>query len=104
MATETTVFLPGQILGFRFAPFMSLEAANLNRDIDERRRRDFFLGVTGGVRVRNENLIFGTVEFRVSYYPNRVDGLNNVTIKVTSNLRIKYSGSFVRPPSFVTYN
>jgi hypothetical protein len=103
-ASETTVFLPGQILGFRFAPFMSVEAANLNREIEERRRRDYFVGLTGGVRVRNENLIFGTVEFRVIYYPNAVDGLNSIAIKVTSNLRIKYSGSFVRPPSFVSYN
>lgn len=102
--TETTVFLPGQILGFHFAPFFSVELANLNQSIDERKRRDVFFGLTGGVRIRNENLIFGTVEFRVIYYPNAAPGVETIGIKVTSNLRIKYSGSFVRPPSFITYN
>lgn len=108
LSTETTVFTKWHFLGFRFAPFFSLEGAFLQANtLDNttvRRTNDFFGGTSGGMRMRNENLIFGTVEFRAFYFPRTVPGVEPVSFKVTTNVRIKYSGSFVRPPEFVRYN
>jgi hypothetical protein len=101
---ETTIFTPGQILGFRLAPFVSIEGATLDRTDDFKKRRDFFWGLSSGFRIRNENLIFGTVEFRVTYFPKTVPGVDHIAFKITSNLRIKYSGAFVRPPTFISFN
>jgi len=103
-SSETTIFTPGQLLGFRFAPFVSIEAASLKNTEQLRTRSHLFWGISGGVRVRNENLIFGTVEFRVTYFPKTVPGVEQIAFRVTSNLRIKYSGAFVRPPTFIVYN
>jgi hypothetical protein len=104
LRSETTVFTPLQFIGFRFAPFLSLEGAYFytrkNDVIDSR----FLGGSTGGFRIRNENLIFGTIEFRAFYYPTTVPGVEPWSFKVTTNVRIKYSGSFVSPPDFVRYN
>lgn len=102
--TETTVFTPGQLLGFRFAPFVSIEAASLVSKEQLQKRRHVFWGLSSGFRVRNENLIFGTVEFRVTYFPKTVPGVEQIGFRITSNLRIKYSGTFVRPPTFISYN
>jgi hypothetical protein len=33
-----------------------------------------------------------------------VEDVNSFVIKLSSNLRVKYSASFVKPPEFVTYN
>jgi hypothetical protein len=104
LRSETTVFTPGQILGFRMAPFFSIEGASIERKEQLKNRRDFFWGISTGFRVRNENLIFGTVEFRVTYFPKTVPGVEQIGFRITSNLRIKYSGAFVRPPNFIGYN
>jgi hypothetical protein len=104
VSTETTVFTPWQFVGFRFAPFFSLEGAYLQAKTIDASTHDFYGGTSGGIRMRNENLIFGTIEFRAFYFPKIVPGVDPVSFKVTTNVRIKYSGSFVRPPEFVRYN
>lgn len=104
LRSETTVFTKFQFLGFRFAPFLSLEGAYLQQKMPRRPEGTFYWGSTGGVRIRNENLIFGTVEFRAFWYPKTVPGVDPLSFKVTTNVRIKYSGSFVSPPDFVRFN
>jgi hypothetical protein len=103
LRTESTLFTNWKLVGFRFAPFLSLENAWLKREETEG-VGDFYWGTTGGIRIRNENLIFGTIEFRAFYFPNPPLGVDPISFKVTTNVRLKYSGSFVRPPSFVRYN
>lgn len=103
LRTETTLFTNWSLIGFRFAPFLSLENAWLKQK-DTNGLGDFYWGTTGGIRIRNENLIFGTIEFRAFYFPNPPEGFDPLSFKITTNVRLKYSGSFVRPPSLVQYN
>jgi len=102
--SETVAFSPWQLLGFRFAPFaiveMSMIAGNGRTIFYDKP----YFSFGGGIRTRNENLIFGTVEFRVIYYPRTVERISSFNVRVTSNLRIKYSAGFVRAPGFVRYN
>jgi hypothetical protein len=101
--TETLVFTPLQILGFRFAPFTFAEMAVMAPYQNFLNKKPYF-GFGGGVRTRNENLVFGTIEFRFFYYPRTVGDISNFKIRVSSNLRVKYTASFVKAPSFVQYN
>ncbi|MGC3948471.1 MAG: hypothetical protein QM762_28875 [Chryseolinea sp.] len=101
---ETTLFTPWKFLGFHFAPLAFVDLALLAP-------KDKLLWFDGpyaclgaGIRTRNENLVFGTVELKVFYYPRTPEDVSSFKIQVTSNLRIKYSASFVRAPSFITYN
>lgn len=102
--TETIAFSPWQPMGFRFAPFAFGEMAM----IAENDRSIFYdkpyFGFGGGIRTRNENLIFGTVELRFIYYPRTIEDISSFNLRVTSNLRIKYSAGFVRAPGFISYN
>lgn len=105
LSSETTVFTPWHLIGFRFAPFASIEGAYLHRRLQNgKQSHEIFGGTSGGIRIRNENLIFGTIEFRAYFFPRTIPGVEPVSFKVTTNIRIKYSGSFVRPPDFVRYN
>jgi hypothetical protein len=63
-----------------------------------------YLGLGGGIRTRNENLVFGTIELRFVFFPRTVEDISSFVLRVSSNLRVKYSASFVRPPGFVNYN
>jgi hypothetical protein len=102
--SETIAFSPWHLLGFRFAPFAFGEMAM----IAENDRSIFYdkpyFGFGGGIRTRNENLIFGTIELRLIYYPRTTEDISSFNIRVTSNLRIKYSAGFVRAPGLVRYN
>lgn len=101
--TETLAFSPWQLLGFRFAPFAFGEMAMISGPEKSIFDKPYF-GFGGGVRTRNENLIFGTVEMRIIYYPRTVEDISQFNVRFTSNLRIKYSAGFVRAPGFVRYN
>jgi hypothetical protein len=103
--TESILFTNWKLAGFRFAPFLSLENAVLKLDDGQSRGiGNYYWGTTGGIRTRNENLIFGTIEFRAYYFPSPPIGVEVLSFKITTNVRLKYSGTFVRPPSYVRYN
>lgn len=102
--TETLAFTPWHVLGFRFAPFAFGEMAMISGDQQSIFYEKPYFGFGGGIRTRNENLIFGTVELRIIYYPRTIEDMSSVNLRVTSNLRLKYSGGFVRAPAFVRYN
>jgi hypothetical protein len=102
--SETYAFTPLELIGFRFAPFVYGELAYLAPEKKSMFESKPYFGFGGGIRTRNENLVFGTVELRLMYYPRTYQEISNFNIRVSSNLRVKYSASFVRPPSFVLYN
>lgn len=104
LKTETVVFTNWKILGFHFAGFGGAESAFYQQDPGENAFQKFIWGVNGGFRIRNENLIFGTIELRGFYFPVTVPGLEQLSIKISTNVRLKYTSTFVRPPSFVNYN
>ena len=56
--------------------------------------------VGGGIRTRNENLIFGTIEARFTWYPRTVYNVNHISLTLYGNLRVRFTGSFVQAPWF----
>jgi hypothetical protein len=101
---ETLVFTPLKLLGFRFAGFTYGEMAWLAKQDQKFWDRTPFYGLGGGIRTRNENLVFGTIELRFIWYPRVVQDIAQFKISISSNLRVKYTGTFVTAPSFVSYN
>lgn len=102
--SQTLAFTPWRLLGFRFAPFAFGEMAALAGDGQTIFHEKPFFGFGGGIRTRNENLIFGTVELRFIYYPRTTEDISSFNVRVSTNLRIKYSAGFVHPPGLVQYN
>lgn len=102
--SETLVFTPLQIAGFKLAPFAFGEMAWIAPDDKGLFKDDPYFGMGGGLRTRNENLVFGTIELRLIYYPRTVDDFGHFTVKLSSNLRVKYTAGFVKPPAFIQYN
>jgi hypothetical protein len=101
---EMVLYSPWALLGFRLAPILLADIAMIapqNRTVFYDKP---FVGIGGGIRTRNENLVFGTIELKFIYFPRTVEDINNFRVTFTSNLRIKYSASFVKPPSFILYN
>lgn len=101
---EIVLYSPWSLLGFRLAP---IAFADIGMIAPQNRALWYdapFFGLGTGIRTRNENLIFGTIELKFIYYPRTVEDISSFRVSVSSNLRIKYSGSFVKPPSIIIYN
>jgi hypothetical protein len=103
MHLESSLYTSFQLFGFRFAPFAAIDAVALDCSLcksDE----NIYYGLSGGIRTRNENLIFGTMELKITYIPQNEFGDSKINIGFKQNLRVKNSGSFVRAPSLIRYN
>lgn len=100
LGTETSLYTRWRILGFRIGFFAFGKATLMSPERTGVWRGGFFPAIGGGIRTRNENLIFGTIECRFTWFPRTVYDVNNITLTVHSNLRVRFTGSFVQAPWF----
>ncbi|MCC8088102.1 MAG: hypothetical protein LIO79_02410 [Rikenellaceae bacterium] len=68
--TETVVFSPLYFLGFRFAFFGFIDMAWIG-DKNFVYANDFYTAVGAGVRIKNERLVFNTIQIRVGFALNK---------------------------------
>lgn len=95
---QAIVFTNWKLLGFNFALVPQFDFALLSQRNESAFNGQFFQGYSLGLRTRNENLIFNTVEVRGFFFPTTVENVNHYRINVTANIRIKYPTTLVRAP------
>ena len=101
---ETFLFLKYKAFGFQFSPFIFQDVSLLtpkNKTLD---KSEVYWSLGGGVRTRNENLLFGTMELRFVYFPRQLQGLNPFMVRSTINLRFRYNSTYVRQPDLLQLN
>ena len=101
---ESVFYSPWSVLFFRFAPFVFANAAYINLKIDNVSAPKLYAALGGGVRIRNESLIFGTTEFRGMYFPRKNFRNESWRVEVNTNIRFKYNQEFIKRPEFVRVN
>ena len=101
VSQEATVFTRWKLLGFRLAPIGRVDLALIKINTGLLRTRNLFSGLSLGLRARNENLIFNTIEARLFYYPKTVERIEHFRFNITTNFRIKYPTNLVNKPSTV---
>lgn len=69
LSSETVAFTPLYFVGFRFAPFLFLDFAVVNNETSKLLKNTLFQGYGMGIRLRNENLAFNTIQIRFAWYP-----------------------------------
>ncbi|MFC3878662.1 hypothetical protein ACFOSV_00650 [Algoriphagus namhaensis] len=97
------VFTPWSLIGFRIAMFGIFDMVRVRCNTCLA-TENIYTGISSGFRIRNENLIFGTMEFKVTYIPNDETGDSKFAFKFRQNLRIRSRNNFVNPPSFIRFN
>ncbi len=73
---EAVAFAPWYFYGFKFAAFTFADFAVVGRH-KNLFRNDFFSGYGIGLRIRNENLVFKTIQVRLAYYPRLTAGFDH---------------------------
>lgn len=102
--TEAVFYNLRRFWGFRLAPFIFADALAIKYTKRPYKETNFYSALGAGVRTRNENLIFGTIELRCYYFPKVVGNMSNWKVEVSSNIRFKYSSIFIKKPDFIVAN
>lgn len=101
---ETVFYNNRAILGFKSAPFVFGNLTYIRTMGEPILKGDLFSAIGTGVRVRNENLIFGTVEFKGFYFPRVNQQMSPWNFSVITNLRYKYNSNIIEKPNYVEIN
>jgi len=102
---ESVFYNTWKFVGFSFAPFVFANATYLKTIGGPVNAGDIYTTVGGGVRTRNENLVFGTIELKAYYYPRTTYlNTNPWNITINTDLRFKYVSQLIKRPDFVVVN
>jgi hypothetical protein len=101
---ESVFYNTWKFFGFSFAPFGFTNISYLRSSGSTVKEGDIYTSIGAGVRTRNENLVFGTMELRAYYYPRAVGTMNIWNVVFNTTLRYKYNSQFVAKPDFAVNN
>jgi hypothetical protein len=101
---ETVLYNTWKFVGFSFAPFVFTNLSYLKTIGLSLKTGDIYGAIGGGVRTRNENLVFGTIELKAYYYPRVIGNMNKWNITFNTDLRFKYISQLIRRPDFAVVN
>jgi hypothetical protein len=100
---ESVFFSPWSVVLFKFAPFVFANGTYF-RFYDGDGSKKLYSAVGGGIRIRNESLIFGTVEIKGMYFPRKNFYNESWRIEFNTNVRFKYNQQQIKRPEFVHMN
>jgi hypothetical protein len=101
---ESVFYNTWKFFGFNFAPFVFGNISFLKEQRRDLITGEIYAAIGTGVRTRNENLVFGTMELRAFYYPKVTSSMNNWNITFNTALQFKYNSQLVSRPEFVIVN
>ena len=103
VSLESVVFSPVNFYGFRFAFFGFTDFSFLSGTTEILGRGHALSSIGLGIRIRNDNMIFNTLQVRIGYFPNppSFSKISPVTISGEQLLRPQNFDS--GPPSIIPY-
>ena len=101
---ESVFYSPWSLASFRFAPFIFTDAGLFNPYNTPVNSSNIYTIVGGGLRTRNESLIFGTLELRGYYFLKKNVYNENWKIDISTNITFKNSNRLVSRPDFIEVN
>lgn len=97
---ETVVFSPGSILGFRSALFAFADLGKVtlhNRIWDS----PWYQGYGLGIRLRNENLTFNTIQLRIGFFPNIIGVKNKLQFGLDGEVPLRLPDFDISAPEII---
>ena len=101
---ETEFYLRYKLLGFQFAPFPYGDLSLITPENGPYSHSALYSSIGGGVRARNENLIFETIELRAYFFPIAPNNMRGFKVVLNSNIRYRYSSNYITAPDLVKLN
>jgi hypothetical protein len=101
---EVDLFPPLNLLGFRIATIVFADFAWISQGNKLVDKKNFFPGYGVGIRIRNDHLIFNTVQLMLGFYPNNsVIGAKEYLLFERNHFYYNYYDFTFSKPSPVPY-
>jgi len=104
LRAESVFFSPYTFINFHFAPFIFGNLCAMTPVKQNINKTDLYSSIGGGIRTRNESLIFGTFELKVFYYPRKTFTGETWRIETNTGIRFKYNSQFIKRPTLINVN
>jgi hypothetical protein len=98
---ESEFFSPWSLVSFKFAPIVFTNVGVFSPYLSDAK---LLSSVGGGIRTRNESFVFGTIEFKGYYFPQKNFYNERFRFSLSTNLIFKYNTQFVKKPDFIQVN
>ena len=98
---ESVFFSPWTLAAFRFAPFVFSNVSVFSPYLSKSK---LYSSVGGGLRTRNESFVFGTIEIKGFYFPQKNFRNSSYSLQLSTNVIFKYNSQFVKKPDFIEVN
>ena len=104
LRAESVFFSPYTFINFHFAPFIFGNLCAITPVKQNINKTDLYSSIGGGIRTRNESLIFGTFELKVFYYPRKTFTGDTWRIETNTGIRFKYNSQYIKKPTLINVN
>jgi len=101
---EADFYNTRKFIGFRFAPFLFGDIAFMKQLGGDFFKFKGYPAVGGGVRTRNENLVFETIELRGYYFPVTIDNMKSWRVSLSTKVRFQIPTNLIKKPDFIIVN
>lgn len=101
---ETVFYNNRSLWGFKSAPFVFGNLTYIRAVGNPILKGDIYSAIGSGMRIRNENLVFGTIELKGCYFPRTNQQISPWNFSLITNLRYKYNSNIVEKPNYVEIN
>jgi hypothetical protein len=103
VSLESVLFSPVNLYGFRFAFFGFTDFSFLS-GTNEILGNGYAISSLGvGIRIRNDNLVFNTLQFRIGYFPNPPSYSTVSPINISGEQLLRPANFEPGPPSVIPY-
>ena len=101
---ETAFYLKFKVLGFQFAPFPWGDITLITPENQPYSKTQLYSSLGGGIRARNENLVFETIEMRAFFFPIAPNNMRGFKVVTNANIRFRYRSNYITAPDLVQLN
>jgi hypothetical protein len=101
---ESVFYSPWSIASFRFAPFIFGNSGLFSPYNTPISTSNIYSTVGGGLRTRNESLIFGTLEFKGYYFLKKNFFNESYRFDISANITFRNNTQLLSRPDFVQVN
>jgi hypothetical protein len=101
---ETVFFSPFTFINFHFAPFVFGDLCMITPVKQSIDKSDLYSSIGGGIRTRNESLVFGTFELKAFYFPRKTFTGEAWRIETNTGLKFKFNSQLIKRPDVINVN
>ncbi len=103
VSSETVFFHNRDFYNFRFASFYYADVAMIGPAGEALQHQRLYAGIGAGLRIRNESLIFRTIQLRFDFYPIRPKEASAVGFSISGELKPRFRSFGGRKPMPVIF-